>query len=175
MEEEIRYIQSLLRDISFFDESVERIIPDGIYGEQTESSVRSFQRSRGLNQTGSIDNDTWDKIVEEHREIHNNNQSLVCARIIDEFSLPIEVGESGNSVFVIQAMMLALSNVIDNIEPVEITGINDAATGNVAAKIMLISGIEPKGSLDREFINALTELYSVYVTRDNVKNSSFIG
>ena len=30
MEEEIRYVQSLLRDISFYDDGVERVIPDGV-------------------------------------------------------------------------------------------------------------------------------------------------
>ena len=52
MEKEIRQIQRMLREISFFDESIERVIPDGIYGEQTKSSVKSFQRSNNLYETG---------------------------------------------------------------------------------------------------------------------------
>ncbi len=170
MEEEIRYIQRLLRDISFYDDSVERIIPDGIYGEQTENSVRSFQRNNNLRETGEVDNDTWDRLVEVHTNTVRENQRQVCVQVIDELAIPIEVGEAGGSVYVIQAMILALSDVLDNIEPVAITGINDRATQNSATQIMILSGLEPTGSLDRNFINALSELYMVYVTQDNVKN-----
>ena len=64
MAEDIRYIQRLLRDISFFDEDIVTVIPDGIYGETTKDSVKSFQRKHNLYETGTVDNDTWDKIVE---------------------------------------------------------------------------------------------------------------
>ena len=33
MEEEIRQIQRMLREISFYDDRIERVIPDGIYGD----------------------------------------------------------------------------------------------------------------------------------------------
>lgn len=172
MEEEIRYVQSLLRDISFYDDGVERVIPDGIYGEQTESSVRSFQRNYNLRETGEVDNDTWDRIVEVHRDTIYKNQYELCVKVIDEIALPIERGEASAGLYVIQAMMLALSDFFDNIEPVAVTGMYDKASQDVAERIMIISGIEPKDSLDREFINALTGLYMTYVTKDNIKNSS---
>lgn len=175
MEEEIRQIQKMLREISFFDERIERIISDGIYGEQTESSVKSFQRNNNLYETGVVDNDTWDKITEEYNRIQRENKRQVPLVIVDEGAVPIEVGDAALSLFVIQAMMHALSFELPNLDSVAITGVYDGATQKAAERIMIISGLEPKAELDREFINSLSELYMTYITLNNVKNSSEIA
>ena len=172
MEEEIRQIQMMLREISFYDEEIERIIPDGIYGAQTESSVRSFQRKNNLYETGIVDNDTWDKIVLEYDRIYEESKRNVQVQIIDEFNMPIRVGDFALSLFVIQAMIKALSYELSNIDEITVTGVYDENTRRAAEKIMIISGLEPKPELDRQFINSLSELYMTYVTRNNVKNNA---
>lgn len=171
MEDEIRQIQMMLREISFYDDSIERVIPDGIYGQQTENSVKSFQRKNNLYETGEVDNDTWDKITEEYNRIYRENKRQVPIVVIEDFSLPIKSGDAAVSLYVIQAMMLALATQLSNLDVVEVTGIYDARTQSAAEKIMIISGLEPKGEIDREFVNALTELYSQFVSADNVQNS----
>jgi len=174
VEEEIRQIQRMLREISFFDDRIERVIPDGIYGEQTESSVRSFQRNNNLYETGEVDNDTWDKIIEEYDRINEENRKNVLVQIIDEGAIPITVGDSSVSLYVIQAMILALSEYFENIEAINVTGVFDAPTQSEVEKIQIISGITPNAQIDRIFINALAELYMTYVTRNHVKNSDSI-
>ncbi len=171
MEEEIRQIQRMLREISFFDQNIERVIPDGIYGEQTESSVRSFQRNNNLYETGRVDNDTWDRIIEVYDRIIEENKRNVPVQIIDEGAIPFTVGDGDNSLYVIQAMMLALAEYFENIDAVEVTGVFDEKTQKAAEQIQLISGITPNAQLDRAFINALAELYMTYITRNNVNNS----
>lgn len=172
MEEEIRQIQTMLREISFFDERIERVVPDGIYGEQTESSVRSFQRNNNLYETGVVDNDTWDKIIEEYDRIYRENKRNIPVNVINEGAVPIKTGDADLSLFVIQAMMLALSGELINLDKVEVTGVYDGQTQRAAEKIMIVSGLEPKSELDREFINSLSELYRVYITENHVNNST---
>lgn len=174
MEEEIRQIQMMLREISFFDERIERIIPDGIYGEQTANSVRSFQRNNNLYETGVVDNDTWDRIVEVYDKTIEDNKRNVLIQIIDEGAIPITVGDSSISLYVIQAMILALSEYFDNIEAIEVTGVFDAPTQSEVEKLQIISGITPNAQIDRAFINSLAELYMTHVTRNHVKNSDSI-
>ncbi len=164
MEEEIRQIQTMLRELSFFDDSIERIIPDGIYGEQTQEAVRSFQRANNLYVTGEVDNDTWDKIVEAYENNYRDNQRQVSVVIIDELDVPIEVGSASSSLYVIQAMILALSDYFDNIDAIDITGVFDAPTQTEVEKIQIISGLTPNSLIDRAFINALAELYNTYIT-----------
>lgn len=172
MEEEIRQIQTMLRKISFYDPRILSVIPDGIYGTSTEESVRSFQRNNNLLETGEVDNDTWDRIIEEYDRVIRENEKREPVFIIDELAIPIKVGDFSRSLYVIQAMMLALSEEFENLERVEITGIYDANTQREAEKIMIISGLEPKGELDREFINALSVLYNNFITRNNVRNAT---
>lgn len=175
MNDEIRYIQTMLREISFFDEDIERIIPDGIYGEQTANSVRSFQRKNNLYETGEVDNDTWDKIVEVYEKNLEDNKREVVVRIIDEGDIPITVGDSAVSLFVIQAMLLALSQYFDNLDEVEITGRFDPQTQSAVEKVQLLSGITANAQIDRAFLNTLAELYNTHVTRNHVENSSSIN
>jgi len=172
MEEEIRQIQTMLREISFFDESIERVIPDGIYGDDTRKSVMSFQRSNNLYETGVVDNDTWDQIILVYEKVKRENKNQIPVQVIDELAIPIEVGDASLSLYVIQAMMHALSFELSNLDEVVITGIYDAPTQRAAEKIMIISGHEPKAELDREFINSLSELYNTYITRNHIRNSA---
>ena len=64
----IMELQQRLRDISKVDKDVLSVIPDGIFGEETENSVRSFQRKQGLTETGIVDFELWDKINDEHKK-----------------------------------------------------------------------------------------------------------
>lgn len=171
MQEEIREIQRMIREISFFDEDIERIIPDGIYGEGTASAVRSFQRKNNLYETGEVDNDTWDKIVEVYEKTVGDNKREVVVRIIDESDVPITVGQSALSLYVVQAMLLALSKQFTNLTEVDITGSFDAKTQEAVEQIQIISGINPTPVVDREFLNSLSELYNTNITRNHRENS----
>ncbi len=172
MEEEIRQIQNMLREISFFDEDIERVIPDGIYGEQTANSVRSFQRKNNLYETGEVDNDTWDKIVEVFERVIDENKREICVRVIDEAAVPINVGDYEESLFVIQAMLMALSKHFDNLDDVDVTGRYDPKTQSAVEKVKIVSGLNTEPVIDRQFINALSELYNTYVTRNHAQNSA---
>lgn len=56
-------IQAALRDISRRNDRVlPRLIPDGIFGSETEAAVISFQRLVGVNATGIVDYVTWTEI-----------------------------------------------------------------------------------------------------------------
>ncbi|MBQ8697049.1 MAG: peptidoglycan-binding protein [Clostridia bacterium] len=56
-------IQAALRDISRRNDSIRpRLIPDGIFGAETEAAVISFQRLVGVNTTGIVDFVTWTEI-----------------------------------------------------------------------------------------------------------------
>ncbi len=174
MEDEIRQIQQLLREISFFDENIERVVPDGIYGDQTKRSVESFQRANNLYVTGEVDNDTWDKIFEVYEETQRNNKRNVLVSVINEEQIPFTVGDRDASLYVVQAMILALSDEFDNIDAVTVNGIYDEETQKAVEVIQIISGLNPNAQIDREFINALSELYMTYITRDHVENSDTI-
>lgn len=58
----VRQVQEQLDVISSVYTAIPRLTPDGIYGPDTEASVRKFQSIFGLPQTGVIDFATWYRI-----------------------------------------------------------------------------------------------------------------
>ena len=59
----IRSLQTMLRTLAHADETLLKLVPDGIYGPNTVQAVREFQRQNGLPVTGETDNTTWNKLV----------------------------------------------------------------------------------------------------------------
>ena len=55
----IRSLQTMLRTIAHVDETLLKLVPDGIYGPNTVQAVREFQRQNALPVTGETDNATW--------------------------------------------------------------------------------------------------------------------
>ena len=71
----IRAMQTYLRYISRHIPEVQSVIPDGIYGAETEDSVSSFQKNFDLPESGIIDYETWEMIFFVYHQLQklNNN------------------------------------------------------------------------------------------------------
>ena len=59
---DVRTIQEQLNTIASVYSAIPSLVPDGIYGENTQASVRQFQSIFGLPQTGIVDFATWYRI-----------------------------------------------------------------------------------------------------------------
>lgn len=167
----VSYIQSMLRTVSNSRTDVSDVIPDGIFGLQTKRSVESFQKAYGLYVTGDVDNDTWNKLVEISEEVTAAENKNVSMLVFNEMREPIRPGEHAAELYVIQAMITALSEEFSNIFSLFITGTYDEPTAEAVRRIQILSGITPNNLIDAEFVNSLTELYNAYVTRNRTENS----
>ena len=77
----IRELQQYLYSLSFLDETLPRVIPDGIYGRQTALAVRAFQQKNGLRPNGETNRATWDAIVNAYRQqIQRNTAASLYTR-----------------------------------------------------------------------------------------------
>lgn len=167
----VSYIQSMLRNVANSRADVSNVIPDGIFGTQTKNSVESFQKAYGLYVTGEVDNDTWDKLVEISEKIAVEEEKNVHLLVLSETREPIIPGEHAAELYVIQAMITALSEKLSNIFSLFITGTYDEPTAEAVRRIQILSGITPNRLIDAEFVNSLTELYNAYVTQNRIENS----
>ncbi|AJF66920.1 ErfK/YbiS/YcfS/YnhG family protein [Streptomyces vietnamensis] len=61
--EQVRELQARLRQLDFFDRA-----PTGFYGTMTAGAVRKFQARRGLPETGSVDETTWQTLLSVTRK-----------------------------------------------------------------------------------------------------------
>lgn len=155
--EHIKELQQYLRYIDIHN-GKSGIIPDGIYGENTRNSVTEFQKNKGFEPTGIVDNETWDSIIEEYNLIipfYETPSSIFPFR--DNFSV-IKKGDTGDVVYFIQIMLSVMKK--DDIPYPKIDGIYGDETEEAVKKYQSLSGLTPTGETDIFTWNNLSENYS---------------
>ena len=161
----IESLQMMLRNIATEYDDVATVVPDGIFGAQTLESVQSFQQKFGIIPTGVVDFDTWNKIVEVSDNVTKINSPGRLFLGFNESNNDILPGQTALELYVIQAMMKAVSYKILGMPDVDITGTHDMQSVSAVRKLQNSMGIDDDGIITLEFYNNLTHLYEVYVTR----------
>ena len=59
-------LQEYLRRVSLVNQNIPNIALDGIFGSETKKAVMSFQKEYGLEVTGIVDDEMWDKLYNEY-------------------------------------------------------------------------------------------------------------
>lgn len=153
-------LQTMLRQLSDHDPRILPVIPDGFYGPSTYASVRSFQEAYGLPVTGQVDISTWDTIADAHRRILPER----VQPSIQPFWFPgqsIQPGERNVHLYLVQAMLLALSEYYPELEPPTVDGVLGPVTQRDLQWIQEKAGLEQSGALNTLTWHALNSLYRV--------------
>lgn len=85
--EDVRHLQYMLAVLSEFISQIPEIEVDGIFGPATRQAVLAAQRYFGLDQTGTVGEETWDIIYDQYAGISNTTLER-------SGQLPIEVPET---------------------------------------------------------------------------------
>jgi peptidoglycan hydrolase-like protein with peptidoglycan-binding domain len=156
--QQIREVQEYLYAISFYDDNIIRVIPDGIYGRETALSVRSFQTEHDLPVTGEVDRQTWDKIVEVYREY-----VALPPYPIDVFPstmFVLDQNRSGSLVYILQAMLLDIYKTYKNVPQVNVNGTYDDITVETIKRIQEIANLNVTGLTNRTTWNVIVTTYN---------------
>ena len=70
MTNDIKELQTFLRNIAANDSRIRAVGIDGIYGEETRQAVRDFQSAYGLPVTGVVSPSDFEAIVYVHYEFY---------------------------------------------------------------------------------------------------------
>ncbi len=160
----IRSVQTMLREVGSVYEEMPNVIPDGIYGTETEASVRWFQQFSNLPVTGVTDKLTWDTLLKEYVRLSEQRQPPRCIRILPDDFAVIFPGEERRELTVIQALLKNLSQELVSISDLEITGIHDGKSVQSVQSVQKILGKEEHGNIDKDFWNDLIDLYETHVS-----------
>lgn len=173
----IRNAQQFLRRISY-DNDIPRIIPDGIFGEQTQNAVMEFQRVFELPQSGIIDNDTWNSIYSAYKTTLKKYASPAKTSIFPSPHFKICGGDENSIIYVIQAMLTALGVKFSNIPELEINGKFDQNTQNAVTEIQNTAGIRQTGEIDKETWEIISVLFETFISHNYInplqKNGKYI-
>lgn len=69
--QKVRHLQYMLSVLSSYIPQIPPLTVDGIFGTDTRNAVLAAQRFLGLPQTGSVDDQTWDRIYDQFSGIEN--------------------------------------------------------------------------------------------------------
>ena len=145
----IRSLQTMLRVIAENDPSHVRIIPDGIYGPETVRAVSTFQRKHGLPVTGVTDQPTWEAVVAVYETALVEQDSAHPLDIILNPGQVIRKGERSPHLYLVQGMLMVLSQVYGSIGEPSLNGLLDEATADALASFQLLSSLPMTGNLDK--------------------------
>ena len=125
---------------------------DGIFGSQTEASVRRFQEIFGLTPDGIVGKATWYALVRLYTAVTSlselRSQGQQFYSINWEYPDPIQEGDTGDKVRHLQYMLSILSDFIPNIPPVNIDGIFGPATRDAVVAAQRRFGLPETGQVD---------------------------
>ena len=145
----IRSLQTMLRTISLFNDEYERIIPDGIYGPETQNAISTFQRNRGLPVTGITDRRTWEEIVRQYDEAV---VSLSPAQPVDfqmRNELPYSRGDHSARVKMAQCMLCWIADRYACVCPPNDSGTMDEMMVNSVSEFQNLNALPVTGKLDK--------------------------
>lgn len=149
----IRELQQYLYALSFYDDTIPRVIPDGIYGRETALAVRAFQQKHGLRPNGETNRATWDAIASTHQsEIEKIASPL---HVFSKSREIIGMGEVGFSVLIVQSILKTLKLRFHNMQEIQINGIYDEATQAAIRLFQQNTGCSTTGNVDRCTWNVL--------------------
>lgn len=159
----IRSLQTMLRVIAENDPSHPSLVPDGIYGPETMQAVSIFQRKHGLNVTGVADQPTWEAIVAVYEPALVEQHEAQPLEIILNPGQVIRRGEHHPHVYLVQAILSALSDAYGSISRPGLTGLLDDATSDSLASFQALTGLSMTGHLDKNTWKQLALHYPLAV------------
>lgn len=158
-ERAISELQQALRDIAKTDSDILSVIPDGIFAEETEESVKSFQRKFGFTETGKVDFELWDKIQQERRKALFILSEPLQVIPIKKEDLPLVLGQISKEVHMLNMMLNSLSEKYSNFENVGHSDEFSAKTKNEVEKWQRVIGHQVTGEVDKLTWNRLAQQY----------------
>lgn len=156
-----RNLQSYLRQLAYFDNTIPLVPIDGNIGSDTTDAIRAYQARRGLPVTGIADQETWEALYEDY--LLSLEEESPPSPFSPFPSSPkdyaLRSGDEGFAVAAVQHMLEEIS-VFFPIQAVEVTGIYDDATRDAVSEVQTRYLLPVTGETDKLTWNALVRLYN---------------
>ncbi len=160
----VRSLQYMLRRLSKRYTFLPEVVPDGYFGDRTLEAVMLFQKYFLPPVNGVVDQRTWtairDRWVAMERELSLPRQLRGFPR-----GTQVEIGESAEVLYLVQAMFQSLSRVIEGVEEEVMDGIQNGSSVANTLWLQHRAGLPATGAVDQQTWNVLTRLYEMFVVR----------
>ena len=170
-------LQYYLEYISLFVPTVQSVVPDGIFGQNTENAVISFQNTYGFTPDGVVDRALWNAI----QNTYYNTLSAVNYEYREGVTLPyggriLTEGVTGEDVRALQEYLNFIGNTFTEIPKVNPDGIFGPATASQVrafkTRFNLPGNPERVGA---DTWNSITDVYEDLYLGGTVNEGQFPG
>ncbi|MBE6587144.1 MAG: spore cortex-lytic protein [Ruminococcaceae bacterium] len=169
-------LQYFLRFIAEFNPAVEAPVIDGIFGEATQSAVRSFQREYGLPDTGVVDLATWEAIFSAYQGMLDSLPQGYFSDSTEPYpGFPVRLGSRGEEVRRVQQYLNVISEAYPQIPKLSEDGVFGAGTQAAVLAFQSLFGLEPDGTVALNTYNRIAALYRDLVEGNKVNEGQFPG
>ena len=167
----VQNLQRYLRQLSFDEATIAPVPIDGIFDTATETSLREFQRLRGLPVTGVADRETWEQLYADYRASLSLNSP---PRPIAVFPLEppwyvLTRGARGFAVLVLQHMLRELHQNHSELSQLTPTGEYDEPTEAAVRLFQERNRLPVDGSVGLLTWNAIADRYNILFARQGVE------
>ena len=170
---EVALIQTALNEISTNYPAIPKVSVDGIYGENTENAIRTFQEIFDLTPDGIVGLATWYKMVYLYvgirrlAELNSRGQQLLGESF--EYTGVVQLGDTGLKVTVAQYLLSVLSEFYNTIPFVTVDGVFGRNTEIAVEEFQRTFNLPVTGVITAGVWN---ELYGAFVGIDDTLTDS---
>ena len=156
----VRELQYLLSYAAEFDESVPKILIDGIYGERTREAVAAFQAAWDLPVTGEVDEATSDVLFSVYRGILMAlpEEYLDAARA-EYPGAPLTEGYRGDAASTVQEYLNFIAEDVPSIARLAVDGYYGPKTAEAVRAFQSAFGLPATGVTDDATWAAMAKAY----------------
>lgn len=162
-----RNLQRYLRQLSFTDPTIPPPPVDGVFDGATRDSLRAFQRSRGLPETGSADLATWETLYAAWRAsvAENAPPERISAFPRTPKGATLRAGSRGFAVSAVQLILRELERVYPELSAVRVDGVYGPVTAEAVRVFQERNAIPSDGEVDRLTWNLLADAHNLLFDR----------
>ena len=165
-------LQYYLAYLSLFIPTLAQITADGDFGQTTENAVRQYQRTYGLEETGIVDDLTWNSIENNYYDILRRIPYVFTEGVILPYpGRVLREGLDGDDVVALQQYLNYIANTYTQIPKVTVDGSFGPATARAVSAFKSVFGLG--GNPERvnaqtwnSIINVYDDLYAGNIVND---------
>ena len=170
-------VQYYLDYISLFVPSVSGVVIDGSYGPRTTESVKSFQKTYGLPETGAVNRATWDRMESVYYGIVSEiDYEYIGGRILPFPGRILSEGVEGSDVRVLQEYLNYIADYYQQIPKVNVDGIFGGGTARQVAAFKSVFDLPGTPTrVNAATWNAMSSIYDDLYNGARVNGGQFGG
>lgn len=154
---ELQYLLSFARE---FNNEIPPIAIDGVFGSETKSALEAFQRSFGLDVTGTVELDDWDTLYREYIGIINAlPEGYFGVSTLPYPGYVLRLGTQGETVSALQEYLNFIGNTYTSIPQIAVDGVFGPSTRDAVLAYKSIFGLGNQGIVSSSTWNSITETY----------------